>query len=311
MKNVLVTGATGFIGSHLVKALLKNSDYKVYCLSRDIKKAGFLELLGAVLIEGDISDRSIIDKLNGYCFDLVFHCAASVEDNSIKRLRKANVEGTINICEFSLQHNVKRFIYLSSVAVVSANEDVPLREDLPYAATNNYGISKIEAEKIVLEYRNRGLPSVILRPPIVYGEDEPHGMRKLFFLLKHRLLPLVNEGGSKFHLVYVENVVAAILYSIDNDEFLSGTYFVADKEVLTVRQVFSCFCRGLKVKTPFSLPPVLEYLLLRLPVTGGKFKFFTKDRVYSNERIFKTGFLPPFEANDALIKSTRILYYGK
>ncbi len=308
--NILVTGATGFIGSYLTKALLKKSECNVYCLTRNPLKAGWLKNLGAVIVKGDISEVKSLSGLYEHDIDVVFHCAASVEENNLEILRKVNVEGTRNICEFAVNRKIKRFIYLSSVAVVSANDNALLTEDLPYKATNNYGISKIEAEKIALGYRQKGLRVVILRPPMVYGESEPHMMKKILFLLKRRMLPLVSKGNCVFHLVYVENVVAAMLYSLECDELLEGTYFVADKEVLTTREVFSCFCQGIKAKSPFSLPGWLEHLLLKLPVAGKKFKFFTKDRAYSNERIFKTGFLPPYKAKEALTKSARILYYG-
>lgn len=207
---VLVTGATGFIGRHLVKKLAKDKRYEIFCLLRNLKKAKLLESLDIEIISGDITDKQFLEKLNGYSFDLIFHCAACVENSNPEKLKTVNVEGTRNICELALNQGVSRLIYLSSVAVVSGNKEVPLIEDLPLAATNPYGESKLEAEKVVWEYRDKGLPVVILRPPMVYGEDEPHMLTILLKLLKWRILPLVNQGMSKLHLVYIENVVSGI-----------------------------------------------------------------------------------------------------
>src|SRR3989338_5012484 len=208
--NVLVTGATGFIGRHLVRELKKHKQYKIFCLLRNLRKAKLLEGLDIEIIPGDITDKTSLEKLKNYQIDLVFHCAACVENCNPKNLETVNVSGTRNICDFSLVQGVKRLIYLSTVAVVSGNKEVPLTDDLPFSATNVYGESKVEAEKAVWEYRDKGLPVVILRPPMVYGEDEPHMMKLLLKLLKFRVLPLVNRGESKLHLAYVENVIAGI-----------------------------------------------------------------------------------------------------
>ncbi len=134
--------------------------------------------------------------------------------------------GTDNICGLAEKLNVEKMVYLSSVAVVSGNDCVPLSEDLPYKANNIYGESKIEAEKVVLGYRRKGLNVVILRLPPVYGEDEPHLLKKIIYLLKLRMLPLVNAGSNKLHLAYVKNVTKAILFSLNDERFLEGAYFI-------------------------------------------------------------------------------------
>jgi nucleoside-diphosphate-sugar epimerase len=310
-QNILITGASGFIGSHLLKALSARPEYKIYCISRDPSRVRFLEAGGAEIIKADISEAQTLEKLASLNIDIIFHCAALVESFNLAKLRRVNVEGTKNICEFSIQKRVKKFIYLSSVAVISGNKDMPLTEDLPFSATNNYGLSKIETERVVLDYRAKGLTVCILRPAMVYGEDEPHMMRKILFLLKNRLLPLVRGGKSKFHLVYVKNVVAIMLYALERESMYSGVYFAVDKEVLTVKEVFGCFCRGIKAKLPLNLPPAIESFLIKIPVLGKKFIFFTKDRIYSTDNLERSGFKHPYAAEPSLIRSARINYYGK
>ena len=92
-------------------------------------------------------------------FDLIFHCAASVSSKNKAELHKVNALGTENVCRVARQRRIKKMVYLSSVAVVSGNPEIPLVEDLPYKATNPYGESKIVAEKIALDYRKKGLNS--------------------------------------------------------------------------------------------------------------------------------------------------------
>lgn len=273
---VLVIGATGFIGRHLAKKLLEQKDDTVFCLVRNLKKAQFLQELGAELIYGDVADKSSLEKVSGCKIDIVFHCAGFVDNKNPQLLHKINVVGTENVCQLCLNLGVKRLIYLSSVAVVSGNKEIPLNENLPYSSTNIYGESKIEAERKVWEYRKKGLPVVILRPPMIYGEDEPHLMKLLLFLLKHRLLPLVNKGKNKLHLAYVENVVAAMLFSLNKEEFLKDSFFVADKEVLTVGEIFTIMSKAIGARPPFVVPKGLTPLLLHLPYAGRRIKFFLK-----------------------------------
>jgi nucleoside-diphosphate-sugar epimerase len=232
-----------------------------------------------------------------------------VENNNRDTLNHINKIGTHNACELACSLNVKRFIYLSSVAVVSGNSNIPLIEDLAYSATNKYGQSKIEAEKTVLEYRNKGVPTVILRPPMVYGPDEPHMMGTLLKLLKHRLLPTINNGKNHLHMIYIENLVEALVFCLNNDEFLSGTFFVADKEVLTVKELYQQLANGLGTKSPWNLPSWLANILLKTPVIGPKLKFIIKDRVYSTKKIESLGFEPPYSAYQALEESARNFIY--
>jgi nucleoside-diphosphate-sugar epimerase len=310
MKNILITGATGFIGRHLAQRLIKDNAYNIFCLVRNLKKADFLYNWGAKLIPGDITDKASLRVLGDYEIDTTFHCAAYVNDKNLKLLHKVNVLGTENVCDLSLKLGVRQMVYLSSVAVVSGNTSVPLTENLSYCATNRYGESKIEAEKMALDYRRRGLKMIILRPPMVYGEDEPHMLRFLLFLLKHRLLPLVG-GRNRLHLAYVENVIAAMIFSLDKEIFYKDSFFVADNESLTVKEIFMIFSKTIGAKPPWIVPDYLKPLILHLPYFGKRISFFLKDRVYNIEKIKAAGFNPPYSAEESLMRSAKELYYGK
>jgi len=309
--NVLVTGATGFIGRHLVKRLCELGGCNVFCLVRNPNKAKALEPLGVKFIYADITDKASLDKLLGYKIDVVFHCAAHVDNKPLGLLWKANVEGTENICELALKLKAGRLVYLSSVAVIAGNFQTPLVEDLPYRATNSYGESKIEAEKKAIEYRKKGLGVVIIRPPMVYGEDEPHALKSLLNLLRLRIFPLVGKARNKLHLVYVENVVEAMIYSLSREEFLKGSFFVADNEALSLRQIFTVLSRAIGAKPPFNIPDFLKPLILKIPYIGKKINSLLKDRVFSIERIRSLGFNPPYPAVQSLEKSAFALGFKK
>ena len=309
-ENVLITGATGFIGRHLVRRLLRDGRYNVLCLTRNPKKAKLLEAAGALVVSGNITDPFFKDNLACRNINILFHCAAGVSNKNRKLLYKANVKGTENACAFALDVKVKRMVYLSSVAVVSGNPSSVLTEDMPFAVTNLYGESKAEAEKKALVFRDRGLPLVILRPPMIYGPDEPHMLKLLLTLLKYRLLPLFAEGKSKLHLGYVENVIEAMLFSLSKEDFLQGAFFAADKEVLTVKEVFEIFSEAIGGKPPFCAGPFLEKILLQVPYVGKRLKFFAKDREYSMEKMASVGFIPPYSARECMAKSAKACFQG-
>ena len=303
--NILITGATGFIGKNLVEGLFNKGGHTLFCFVRNPVKAKALEPFGVKLIYGDITDKASLDKLLNYKIDVIFHNAAYVGNKNPKLLHQTNVLGSENICELALKLGAERLIYTSSVAVISGNPQVPLIESLPFKATNTYGESKIEAEKVILNYREKGLNIVIVRPPMVYGEDEPHMLKVLLFITKYRLFPLIDKGKAKLHLGYVKNIVEAMIFLLNKQEALEGSFFVGDEEVLTVREVFDFFARVLKVKPLPNLPVWLRPIVLSLPLIGRKISFFSKDRVYSLERIKSLGFRAPFEVRESLAKSAQ------
>ncbi|MBU2541641.1 MAG: NAD(P)-dependent oxidoreductase [Candidatus Omnitrophica bacterium] len=308
--NILVTGATGFIGRHLVEELSK-SHANIFCLVRKASNTKILEPYGVKFIYADITEFDSLFKNINEKIDVIFHCAGYVLNDNIDALHKVNVRGTENICRLALKLAVERVIYLSSVSVVSGNPHIPLVEDLPFVATNIYAESKIEAEKVVLEYRKKGLEVVILRPCMVYGEDEPHLLKRMLHLLKYRLLPLVNKGESKFHLVYVKNVVDAMIFSLRNDEFLKGTFFVADRDVLTTKEVMNIMASAISARPPYEISRRFTPFLLAFPYAGRRLKFFLKDRVYSQEKITATGFRHSYPIKESLATSCRCLFNSK
>ncbi|MCK9594906.1 MAG: NAD-dependent epimerase/dehydratase family protein [Candidatus Omnitrophica bacterium] len=301
---ILVTGATGFVGQSLVEALNREK-HQLYALVRKTSSVDVLKKNNVRLAYGDIAAGEGLKEALGLGFDAIYHCSGLVEDTKLKRLREVNVKGTENICRLALEVKVPRFIYLSSVAVVSGNLDVPLTENLPFKATNNYGISKLEAEKKVIEFRKQGLRAAIIRPSMIYGEGEPHLSGLLMRLLKFRLLPIVDGGNNKLHLAYVKNVAAALVMALHNDAFLEGSFFVADEDVLTVKEIFTTWSKVVAGGPPFLMPRWITPALTAIPGIGKKLSFFLKDRVYDISRIRSLGYKPVLDTRQALIKTAQ------
>ncbi len=302
---ILVTGATGFIGRYLILELLSRGYTNITALVRHTSDVSFLKTNRIKIAFGDITDKISIDSLGDY-YEVLFHCAGFVADEDLEALHRVNVLGTQNLCSWALENKLKKVVYTSSVAVNSGNLQTPLTEDKPYLATNRYGESKLEAEKIAVEFQGKGLPLVIVRPCMVYGEGEPHMLSLLVRLLRLRLLILPGLGEPKLHLVSVRNVAAFLAHCMEDERAVAGVFHIADKEVLSLKDIFSIFAKSLELKEPLLLSPFLTKILSFLPFIGKRIRFLSKGRVYSLERIEKIlNFIPPYSAYQELRLSVK------
>lgn len=306
---ILVIGATGFIGKRLSERLVQEG-HEVICAGRMLSKLDkLLSRVKAVCldIEDPVALRDILGREKP---EIVFHCAALVESSSFDKLMRINRDGTRNVLDACAKETIERIVYLSSISVISNNPQVPLTDSLPYKATNRYGESKIEAEKIALSYRKKGLKISIIRPVMVYGEHEPHLLGLLARLIRWRLLPVIGSGNNRFGLVCVDNVVDVMMLALNKDEAYDGTYIVADKEALSMREFFEYIAKIQGAGCPFTIPEKLISFFEPMPFIGKRLLFLKKDRAYSIQRIReRLGYVPRISVYDGLKKA--ILSYGK
>ncbi len=173
MKKVLITGATGFIGSHLVEKNLKEGHaVRILALSGD-KKASEMQSNSIEVIYGDIREqRDVKEAVRGV--QIVYHLAAIVTDWAPKTLfEQVNIEGARNICEASLKNGIERLIEMSTNDVFGLVEDVVIDESFDYKHWREpYADTKLEAAKIVHEYGQKGLPVSVAYPCWVYGPGD-------------------------------------------------------------------------------------------------------------------------------------------
>ena len=304
---ILVTGATGFIGRNLVEHLYAKG-HDVVCFVRRTSKVDFLKERGISLVYGDVTNAADVNM--AFCKEApeaVFHCAALVMKDGRPKLFKNNVEGTLNICRASLDQGVKKLIYLSSIAVICGNSEVPLTEGLSYKSSNTYGESKISAERIVMDFREEGLNVAIIRPSMVYGEDEPHALDRILKLAEKRLIPVFDVAmNAKLHLVYVGNVIKALDLALEKDEASCGTFMIADKEVITVKEFLGILYDELGAGTPPVISRHLVKLAMAIPLVRRRLEGFFKDRVYDITRATEElGYDPSISTEEGLRKSVR------
>ncbi|MGB2630858.1 MAG: NAD-dependent epimerase/dehydratase family protein [Candidatus Omnitrophota bacterium] len=304
---ILVTGATGFIGRRLVESLVEKGHEPV-CLVRKTSDVGSLKEKGLALSVADITDAGQVEKVFLEAGpEVVYHCAARVKGNR-EELSQANVRGTSNICQACYDHGVKRFIYLSSIAVISGNEEIPLNDRLPYKANNEYGRSKAMAEQIVVDFRRKGLPAAILRPCMVYGEDEPHALDWILKAVMRRRVPVLDFPGmdARLQLVHIDNVVRMMELALEKQEALEGTYIVADREILTIRKFFELLYDELDAGDPPVVPGWAVKIGMSVPFVKGKINRYFKDRVYDISRGRDLlGYTPAISTEEGLRKTVR------
>lgn len=305
---MIVTGSTGFIGKRLVERLLEEG-HEVACTVRAASDTAFLEKAGVTLVNCDITDAgAVLEAFARNRPEAVFHCAASVMEKDESRLFRTNVTGTRNICEACLRGDVERLIYLSSVAVVSGNREAPLTDDMPCRANNAYGQSKLEAERIVAEYREKGLKAVMIRPCMIYGEEEPHALGRILKLASSRRIPVLDVPAmdSKLQLGYVGNVVQALILALKNDAALQGTFIVADEEAITLRKFVELIYDELGKGYPPVIPAWVVRILAAVPYLRKKIESIGKDRAYDISRSREIlGYAPSVPTEEALRRTVR------
>jgi len=217
---ILVTGATGFIGSHLTERLAKDG-HNVSALVRGSVENSHKESLGMIkgmkvsIHQGDLLDKeSLCRAVKGN--DVVFHLAAIARPMKIadSAYFRVNADGTKNLLDACRKAGVKKIIHMSSVSAVGpARGGKPVNEKSRTLPIDTYGKSKLAAEKLILKYiRDYKMSVVILRPPMVFGPRDLE-LLKLFRMIKKRLFP-IRHGEGYIEFLYVENLVEACVLAM-------------------------------------------------------------------------------------------------
>lgn len=227
--NAFITGATGFIGSHLADALISDPNWnQVKCLVRSSEK--WLEGKDYIRVDGDLdSIYAIEEALHG--IDVVFHIAAIVKAPDQKKFDHANVDATENIIRISKKCGVKKLVVLSSLAAAGPSYGTPRSEEDPMQPVSMYGKSKQKMEWMIHNEAGRDQSVTILRPPAVYGPREEQ-IFTLFQLMNRGIAPIVGDGENpKISLIYVDDLIQAVLKASFQTDPGIFTYFVSDGEV--------------------------------------------------------------------------------
>ncbi len=262
-QHILVTGASGFVGSRLLAsqdALSQDIQFRAISRKPLAKSTPNVEQL----LIADISEKSDwTEALDGV--DIVVHLAARVHvmddraSNPLEEYRKANVITTLNLARQAASAGVKRFIFLSSIKVNGEKTDIgkPFTEESITNPVDPYGISKLEAEKGIREICNAsGMQYVLIRPPLIYGPGVKANYQKLMSLV-HKHLPLPLGGiANKRSMLALDNLINFILLAARHPRASNQLFLLSDEKALSTPQLIHHMsrCMGYASNRLISIP---------------------------------------------------------
>jgi nucleoside-diphosphate-sugar epimerase len=252
---VVVTGASGWLGQNLVRALAGQRE-RIRCLVPVDDHAAPLALLSPAVevVVGDVRDPATADRLfDGVGSDAaVFHAAAVIHPTrSTREFFDVNVGGTQNVLDRARRSGAARFVHVSSNSPfgVNATADDVFTEDSPYDPYLGYGQSKYEAEQIVRSAHDRGdLATVMIRAPWFYGPHQPDRQTQFFRTIRRGRFPLVGDGTQRRSMAYTDNLVQGLLRAEVADKAPGNAYWVADERPYELREVLATVRRALEAE---------------------------------------------------------------
>ena len=264
----LVTGGGGFLGAAIVRRLVERGD-----AVRTLQRGRYprLEALGVECVRGDIADPEVVDSAVAGC-DLVFHVAAKVEMWGPREpFRLANVVGTRNVVEAMRRNGGGRLVFTSSPSVVHGGAGIEgVDESLPYPDHYEafYPETKAEAERLVLAANSADLPTVSLRPHLIWGPGDTHLIPNLVDRARAGQLRMVGDGSNLIDTVYIDNAVDAHLLAAEGlaaDRACAGrAYFITNDDPRQIGEIINGFV------TAAGLDPVTRTVPLGVAVAAGR-----------------------------------------
>ena len=241
-----MTGATGFIGSHLVEALLQK-EVQVQCLVRQTSDLTWLKNLPIEVVHGDCNDKaSLGEAVKG--IDQVFHLAGVTKAIKDKTYFEVNALGTENLIHACLENNprLQKFIYLSSQAAAGPCQDGGTKKESDLCEpVSAYGHSKRIGEEFVLAHTHE-IPLFILRPSAVYGPRD-RDIYAFFKLLSKRINPCLSGQDQHISLCYVRDIIQAILLAAEAQESSGEIFFLSDGHDYRLEEIGNAFAQAMGI----------------------------------------------------------------
>jgi dihydroflavonol-4-reductase len=294
---VLVTGATGFTGSHLARTLAARG-YHVRALVRRPLQSEPLRLAGMEPLVGDLTDRGALERAVAG-IDVVYHIAAAYRQASMRasEYRAVNVTAVQHVIEASAAAGVTRLVHCSTVGVHGDVEHPPANEDAPMNPGDVYQDTKVEGERVARETAARtGLAVTIARPSGIYGPGDRR-LLKLFRGVARRRFVVLGSGHIFYHLTYVDDLVEGFRLCGEVPGAANRTYILAGGEVTTLNDLIAIIASEARVAPPSRRWPVWPVWVagavceaacrpfrIEPPLYRRRVEFFTKSRAFDITR---------------------------
>ncbi|MEM9539610.1 MAG: NAD-dependent epimerase/dehydratase family protein [Cyanobacteria bacterium P01_E01_bin.42] len=256
-----ITGVNGFTGSHLAKRL-RDRGYEVKGLVRKSSDLSRLQNCEIELVYGDICDRDVLEKALKDV-DLVFHLAAYVELGLVDeaKMERVNVEGTRAILEVAKASKIAKMIYCSTIGVYGDTGGKIVNETFERQQKNfssAYDRTKYQAQQLVNEFHQQGLPIISLMPAGILGPDDPHFGPILNLFCQGKLKFWV--GGDRLTgIVHVDDLAEAMILAAEKSQL--GEHYIISTGELKTREMFALLGQKMEIPSPTDLPEFLVRII--------------------------------------------------
>jgi nucleoside-diphosphate-sugar epimerase len=294
---VLVTGATGFTGAHLARHLAR-AGHDVAALARDASRARDLVASGVTVVEGDIRDRSAVERAASST-QVVYHLAAIYRQAGLPEgeYRAVNADAVRTVIEAAASAGVRRVVHCSTVGVHGDVEHPPANEDAPLKPGDVYQRTKLEGEHAAREAAAKTRVEVVIaRPTGIYGPGDRR-LLKLFAGVARRRFVILGSGRIYYHLTYIDDLVEGFRLCGEVDRAAGRTYLLAGGEVTTLNELAALIAVEAGVKPPRLHAPVWPFWIagalcealcaplgIEPPLYRRRVDFFTKSRAFDITR---------------------------
>jgi len=316
--DVLVTGSSGFVGTHLVPELQQHGARVIGIDREDPPEHSQPDLF----IRGDLNESSVTEE--GMCeADIVYHLAAAKDDWGISREEyiQENVGVTETLLDSARRHGVKDHVFYSTVAVHGTGPE-PKLEDSPYAPEIPYGESKVKAEHVYQAFSS-DVPDariLILRPSAIYGRHQPWrtNVHRLIESIYLRRFVMIGDGNARKTTSYVENLIAANRFLVERLDPGIQTYIYVDEPIMpTARLVNWIYDEMGRTSPSWSLPLGMAESVAKVadvaaditgidfPITAARIRKFCTSTVFDGSALRDLGFSQPVSNEDAVRDTVR------
>jgi len=310
----LVTGATGFTGGHLARALA-SSGHQVRALVRDSSRVGDLADRGVEIVVGDLRDASALARAAAGV-DVVYHIAAIYRQAGVSRdtYRAVNATAVGQIIEAAKGAGARRVVHCSTVGVHGDVEHPPANEDAPLKPGDVYQVTKLEGERIARDAGARlGIEVTIARPTGIYGPGDRR-LLKLFRGVARRRFPILGRGEIYYHLTYIDDLVEGLRLCGEHPAAANRTYILAGGEVTTLNELVALVAGVAGVPPPRLHLPVWPFWIagaacemlcapfgIEPPIYRRRVDFYTKSRAFDITRARREiGYAPRVALGDGI-----------
>jgi len=317
MKQVFVTGGSGFVGQNLI-AMLIDKGYKVKALARSQKAVSIVQNLGATAIKGDLDSLTVIADGMKDC-ETVFHLAASVDFFAIESvLRKLHVISTENLLSTAKKAGIKKFIYLGAASVIMNGKPIS-NADESFVSNNiidGYSRTKLEAEQLVLGANTHLFETISIRPPLIWGKGDPNTLAGVIETVKKGRMQFINGGKHRLVTCHVINVCHALILADRSIGTGGKAYFINDSEISVFKEFIKKYVgtqgvivpdKEVSLKVAKRIALIMEFIWKTFKLKGHPplykglvnilgLEFITSDKKARHE----LGYLPVISIQDGL-----------